>query len=349
MDYQKIKIEFHNHINIVNNLNQSMYNFDTFSQICVFLNDKEKIYLTTTCTSTNIFKYKIIYTDCVSWQRCHNLPFYDNFESITTENMQVSFPKNIKKILLCEDGTDKPGRMGRCKLNALGISRWPLSFPIAAAERLSVKIPSTVTHLTLCQRFAENIILSIPKSVTHIDFCWSCNSPIEKYITLSSVTHLTLQRRFNGLIKDRIPQSVTHLKFGEYFDQSIKGCIPNSVTYLKFGTLFNKSIKNSIPNSVTHLKFGKYFNRSIKNSIPALVTHLTLSYFFNNFETTLPYTITHLKIGNEKKYHEKNIRMINGNYTYADDDHFNNIKKYIPPSVIDLLLVIEENDMDNVD
>uniref|UniRef100_A0A6C0C859 Uncharacterized protein n=1 Tax=viral metagenome TaxID=1070528 RepID=A0A6C0C859_9ZZZZ len=350
-----------------------MYHYDVFSKVCEHLNNKEKIYLTMTCVAMDKFKYKLIYTDVVSYRCVHHLPYYDNFEAIIVDYFEIAFPKNVKKILSLDH-----------KWRSLDLAG-SLIFT-ADNEKKVVKIPPRVTKLKLCQTLIRSIELSIPKSVAQIDFCWGCNDPLEKYITSSSVTHLTLPVNFNHDITDRIPNSVTHLIFGYYFnkpikkclpnsithlffghcfdqpikkylpnsvthlffghdfDQSIENSIPNSVTYLKFSSFFNQSIKGCIPSSVTHLNFGPSFNRSIKNSIPNSVTHLMLSYHFDKFKEPLPATITHLKIINCEKL---DTQTTSDNFESLNDPYFMRIKKFIPSSII--VILIPASLMSNVD
>uniref|UniRef100_A0A6C0C7C8 Uncharacterized protein n=1 Tax=viral metagenome TaxID=1070528 RepID=A0A6C0C7C8_9ZZZZ len=306
-----------------------MYNYDIFSKICTYLNNKEKIYLMMTCSVTDKFKYKLIYTDFVKDVDVNHLSYYDNFERITTRNPKMRFPKNVQQIIL--DGsvhhfTHTYRMLGTCTLL--------FSEKKVYDEKMCVKIPSSVTHLTLCEKGTEYIDLSISNPITHVTFCSTCTRYVKKYIT-QEVTHLNLNlnKTFNEFIKDCIPNSITYLKFSNWFNQPIGGRIPKSVTHLSFGSDFNQSIKNCIPNSVAHLRLGSGFKRSIK-SIPSSVTHLKIGFRYNNFKEQLPTTITHLQMGNRKK---------NGRYVQNVDDNFECIKdygitdivkRYVPKSII---------------
>uniref|UniRef100_A0A6C0C7T0 Uncharacterized protein n=1 Tax=viral metagenome TaxID=1070528 RepID=A0A6C0C7T0_9ZZZZ len=309
-----------------------MYNYDIFSKICKYLNNKEKIYLTMMCNVTDKFKHKLIYPDNTEYKRISHLPYYDNFETITDDNPCITFPKNAKKLIFYS----KYSHFYPRTFMDLGMKK----------ETSMIKIPISVTHITLCDMLFKYGRLIIPKSVTHLKFCPQCTTA-KNYIR-QSITHLTLPMRLDDSIKDCIPGSVTHLKLPRYFNEPIEDLIPSSVIYLKFGDFFNQSVKDNIPKSVTHLKFGRHFRRSIKNSISDSVTHLKIPYDFDDFGEPLPATITHLQIGHGKKYNTL-TQIMDGNFASINDFYFDAIKKYIPTTVKVILLIVPDSDMYNVD
>src|SRR5687768_8141912 len=73
-----------------------MDNFDIFSQICIYLNDREKTNLAAITMITNAFKYRLRYIDRIDERKIRNLSFYDNFESILIYYVHERFPKNVR-------------------------------------------------------------------------------------------------------------------------------------------------------------------------------------------------------------------------------------------------------------
>jgi hypothetical protein len=220
-----------------------MDDYDIFSQMCKHLNDREKINLTAITTTTNCFKYKLVYVDQIDENKIHKLPYYDNFESISINYVYNQFPKNVKKVSIhCFMG---------CVIYSLVVD---------------IDIPSTVTYLELCPDKEIHTQGSPYTSVPY--FVRPINHKIPK-----SVTHLRFDGYFNQLIKNWILNSVTHLRFGQSFNQSVKDCIPNSVTHLRFGESFNRSLEDCIPNSVTHLSIDGpcFYGR-----IPSNLRHLEI-------------------------------------------------------------------------
>uniref|UniRef100_A0A6C0C9Y7 Uncharacterized protein n=1 Tax=viral metagenome TaxID=1070528 RepID=A0A6C0C9Y7_9ZZZZ len=310
-----------------------MYCYDIFSKICTYLDNKEKIYLTMISITTNKFKYKLTYTDIVF--NVSHLPYYDNFEMISTDNVEIAFPKNIKKIVLTSSN---------CGEECFSLKK--LYAMVLNTGIPQIKIPLTVTHLYLCPQSVLNVDLLIPTSLSHLVYCNFCNCYIQHYIASSTITHLELGDNFNWHINGDIPKSVTHLKLGNNFNNDIKNQIPNSVTHLKFGEDFNQYIDDCIPDSVAHLKFGEYFNKPI-DSIPESVTHLTLSRCFNIYRKPLPTTIKHLQIGHHKKI-LKSIQIVtDADLAQIGDSRISHIRKLLANDAT--LLYVFPNDMDEVD
>uniref|UniRef100_A0A6C0CA37 Uncharacterized protein n=1 Tax=viral metagenome TaxID=1070528 RepID=A0A6C0CA37_9ZZZZ len=177
-----------------------MFSYDIFSQVCNYLNNKEKIYFAAVSVALNEYKYRLIYTDQIGAAKVYDLPFYDNFESVLINRGVIKFPKNIKTLRI------------NCYANC------------EIFTQRNLIIPSTVTHLTLYQDGE----LPAP----NYRYNWYFVQSLKKEIP-NSVTHLTFDGYFNENIKGCIPSSVTHLKFGRYFDlKSNKNDIPSSVTHI---------------------------------------------------------------------------------------------------------------------
>uniref|UniRef100_A0A6C0C7F0 F-box and FNIP repeat-containing protein n=1 Tax=viral metagenome TaxID=1070528 RepID=A0A6C0C7F0_9ZZZZ len=136
----------------------------------------------------------------------------------------------------------------------------------------------------------------------------------------ATVTHLTLHQDVRYPSPIIIPSG-----YIQYFAQHLKTKIPGSVTHLTFSGFFNERINDYIPNSVTHLRFGECFNQSLENDIPNSVTHLSFDYDYN-FDTPLPASVTHLKIGMDGRYILKTYGEELKNY---DTIYVRNNRKYI--------------------
>uniref|UniRef100_A0A6C0C8R0 F-box and FNIP repeat-containing protein n=1 Tax=viral metagenome TaxID=1070528 RepID=A0A6C0C8R0_9ZZZZ len=281
-----------------------MFYFDIFSQICKYLNNKDKIGLSAISHATDCFKYRLIYTNRIFEPRIRGLPFYDNFECVNINCTCAKIPKNTKKMhMAC---------FRECDRNP---------------ELLSL---NNLTHLVLY----KTSTLSSRRCAGQENICYV----YQNILIPKSVTHLKIGGHFDQPIN--IPNSVTHLIFGGHFNQSIEKVLPNFITHLTFGEYFNRSIKNIIPNSVTHLTFGYSFNASIKNCIPDSVTHLTLRYGFDNFGTRLPASITCLKLENYSNIKHKTLFVKDlDNFT---EDYHHILKKYIPGSMNEIIIVSKE-------
>jgi len=228
-----------------------MYQYDIFSQICNYLNNKDKINLTAISSCTNPFKCMLLFKDRIFEKYIHNLPFYNNFESVRTYCIDEKIPKNCKKLLMicCQDCTH-------------------------GDVMLSPNLQN-ITHLTLrkntynseCHIFSR---IKISISVVYLNFVGIFNQCVPKIP--DSVTHLTFGDHFNQSVKGMIPNSVIYLEFGHYFNKSIKESIPNSVTHLTLCYKFAQLIED-ISSSVTHLTWRYVFTKSKALSLTS-VTHV---------------------------------------------------------------------------
>jgi hypothetical protein len=230
---------------------------DIIIKIADELSDKQKIYVSLISKQFDRLKFKMIYTKLISLSKIISLPYFDKFENILLDVMNVTYPTSSKFICFLANGSD---------------------------------IPQKITHLTFGFYFNNPINNCIPSFVTHLTFGYYFNQPINDCIP-SSVTHLSFGWFFDQSINNCIPSSVTHLTFGGRFNQSINNCIPSSVTYLTFGWHFNQPINDCIPFFVTHLIFGYNFNQSINNCIPPSVTHLSFGYNFNQQIKEIPTSV----------------------------------------------------------
>ncbi len=149
-----------------------------------------------------------------------------------------------------------------------------------------VKIPYSVTHLTLYHNGTNNI--KIPYSVTHLTF----NN--DKYVKLKipySVTHLILNYYYIQKIK--IPQYVTHLQINNYFYlKNIFLC--QNINYLKISSLYKFKLR--MPQNVLYIIF--------KNSQCKITEKREIS--LKTTKTILPINV--IKITTRKYYRMNNIQ-----------------------------------------
>uniref|UniRef100_A0A6C0C9M5 F-box domain-containing protein n=1 Tax=viral metagenome TaxID=1070528 RepID=A0A6C0C9M5_9ZZZZ len=220
-----------------------MFNFDIFFQICKYLNNKDKIRLTAISTITDYYKYKLPFGDCVFQKHINRLPFFDNFEYVRCNCVNMRFPKNSKYVFM------------EC------------NYDCTSDDIVKRIVFPNITHLTLCQRPNDQFYkgrrlsnicyvfsaLTIPNTVTHLYFTGTFNSYLPKIP--DSVTHLKFGDSFNRSTEDVIPNSVTHLRLGESFDY-FHNNIPSSVTHLSVAYNFNKM--HTLPHTITYIKIGKY-------------------------------------------------------------------------------------------
>uniref|UniRef100_A0A6C0C7E5 F-box domain-containing protein n=1 Tax=viral metagenome TaxID=1070528 RepID=A0A6C0C7E5_9ZZZZ len=196
---------------------------DVSTSITIFLQNKEIIALTATCTKINQLKYKIIRHGGIDLSKVGRL-------SRTENGLRYGCRSDAEYRLI----------------ESFGVTH--LSYNYGFNERITQIIPSTITHVTFNDHFNQSIVRIIPSSVIHLEFGHLFNQPIKNSIP-NGITHLRFGDWFDQSIKKNIPKSVTHLKFGRYFDQPIQNHIP-SVTHLTVGTRFNQSIRYC---PVTHL------------------------------------------------------------------------------------------------
>uniref|UniRef100_A0A6C0C6Y6 F-box domain-containing protein n=1 Tax=viral metagenome TaxID=1070528 RepID=A0A6C0C6Y6_9ZZZZ len=212
-----------------------MFYFDIFSQICKYLNNKDKINLSAISSVTDRFKCKLMFSDFVLEKQIRRLPFCDNFENLYANCTCDKIPRGVKKLEIeC---------FGMCKEDS------QMSF-----------LGGNLTELILYQYSYKPITrecftyknLRIPKSVTKLITGGRFNQSIENLIS-DSVTHLALGWDFNQSIKNIIPDSVTHLSIAQYWNHTIQYCIPQSVTHLTL--LYGcGSFVSPIPRSIKCLK-----------------------------------------------------------------------------------------------
>uniref|UniRef100_A0A6C0C7Y0 F-box domain-containing protein n=1 Tax=viral metagenome TaxID=1070528 RepID=A0A6C0C7Y0_9ZZZZ len=191
-----------------------MFYFDIFSQICKYLNNKDKINLSAISVVTDRFKYKLIFTRFVLEKQIRRLSFCDNFEYLCADCICDNIPKGAKKLRIeCR---------GMCKINS------ELTF-----------LGENITDLLLYQCLDRP-----PERECYV---------YQNLQIPNSVASLTTGGSFNQSIENLIPNSVTHLTLGWYFDKSIKNNIPNSVTHLTLPYRYDNFV-SPLPKSVKCLK-----------------------------------------------------------------------------------------------
>eukprot|EP01112_Ceratiomyxa_fruticulosa_P013477 TRINITY_DN3791_c0_g1_i2.p1 TRINITY_DN3791_c0_g1~~TRINITY_DN3791_c0_g1_i2.p1 ORF type:complete len:469 (-),score=51.82 TRINITY_DN3791_c0_g1_i2:132-1538(-) len=175
------------------------------------------------------------------------------------------------------------------------------------------KIPDSVTHIYLHDRFNQRLHNNLPQSLIYLQVGRDFNQTLNnlpstlKHLNMeknayfnrrvpsfpSNITQLSFGCFFSQCV-DRLPQTLTHLSFGRNFDREVD-CLPLSLTHLSFGAYFTQKV-DCLPKSLTHLTFTGKFNQTI-NHLPPGLTHLVLSDDFNRAVDSLPSSITNLSFG----------------------------------------------------
>jgi hypothetical protein len=151
---------------------------DLFIKIGTLLTTKEKIYLTMTCTQTSELKHVFKYHNRITINLIHNLPYFDNFESVEIFAPESKYPKHVKHIYFYYYGPL--------------YNQW---------------VPKSVTNLQFGPTFNKPIEKIIPHTVTHLTFGYAFDQPITNIP--SSVTHLRVDYHFSHW--NTIPDSVIEI------------------------------------------------------------------------------------------------------------------------------------------
>jgi len=350
---------------------------DIFIKISEFLSDKDKIRLTTTSTKMNKLKFVFTYVDKIKINLICNLPYYDNFQNISTnycdtgkflhpwDPLLLSWAIAGNNLLHLLNKGKVPNKMKyhHFTTNVIDIAACDLKLQHHESlffdeTKYDLYVPLknmsyNITHLTI-SKLHDEILDYIPNTVTHLFFGEDFNQSVP--ILPHSVIHIEFDDNFNQPIKGILPPFITYIEFGFNFNQTIDDCFPPTVTCLIFGESFNQPIINCIPHSVTHLMFGYDFNQVVEhNCIPRSVKHLG---FRGEFNKSIPNGVTHLKLegcaivippsvihltlGGDFEFDDIDKNYIPSSVTHLSlNDPELKIFEYIPPSVTHLFIEID--------
>ena len=122
-------------------------------------------------------------------------------------------------------------------------------------EYMSMKLPPTLTHLTITGTYYQQQESKPPWGITHLIFNGDFVGNLRDVIP-ESVRYLTFNHNSSSEILEMvgmIPSTVTHLTFGPRFDQDIRGALPDKLISLTLGAVFKHSLNRALPWSLTQL------------------------------------------------------------------------------------------------
>lgn len=205
---------------------------DILLYLLQYLNDQDKIKITSLSKRLNQLKKSVKFTDCHSYFKIHKLSYYENFKKISYATYNTNIPPGITHLTFSTDFNND----------------------------INDSIPSSVTHLTFGFYFNQNIKGSIPNNVTHLKFGWCFNQNIEGCIP-NSVTHLTIGYNLSKIIDGCIPKSVIYLHIYYCFK------LPTVAEQFILREHFHEDISDHILENVNELTISRKCYEKNKNNI----------------------------------------------------------------------------------
>lgn len=128
-----------------------------------------------------------------------------------------------------------------------------------------------------------------------------------------------------------LPSSLTHLDVGSYFTHSLDS-LPASLTHLSVGCWTYTGDVAKLPRSLTYLSIMSYGFCQPLHNLPPSLTSLSLCYGADQDITSLPKSLTFLKLGN----FSKPVNTLPPSLTslkFFENGNFNQSIDQLPPSL----------------